>query len=47
VSILFIGSIYTPWAVVWASIPVSIALIAWFWPRKKETEEDLALEKSP
>ena len=47
VSILFIGSIYTPWAVVWASIPVSIALIAWFWPRKKETEEDLAVEKAP
>ncbi|HZV62814.1 MAG TPA: cytochrome c oxidase subunit I [Methylophilaceae bacterium] len=47
VSILFIGSIYTPWAVVWASIPVAIALTAWFWPRKKETQHDLALEKSP
>jgi cytochrome c oxidase subunit I+III len=47
VSILFIGSIYTPWAVVWASIPVAIALIGWFWPRKKETEHDLVLEKAP
>lgn len=47
VSILFIGSIYTPWAVVWASIPVAIALTAWFWPGKKETEHDLVLEKAP
>jgi cytochrome c oxidase subunit 1 len=47
VSILFIGSIFTPWAVVWASIPVTIGLIGWFWPRKKETEQDLVLEKVP
>ena len=31
---LFINSIYTPWAVVWWSFPATIALIAWFWPRK-------------
>jgi cytochrome c oxidase subunit 1 len=36
---LFIGSIFTPWAVVWGSVPVAIALIGWFWPAKKETEE--------
>ena len=47
VSILFVGSIFTPWAVVWGSIPVTIGLIGWFWPRKKETEEDLAVEKAP
>ncbi|MFL6620234.1 MAG: cytochrome c oxidase subunit I [Povalibacter sp.] len=29
---LFIGSIFTPWAVVVGSIPVAIALIGWFWP---------------
>jgi heme/copper-type cytochrome/quinol oxidase subunit 1 len=29
---LFIGSIFTPWAVVWGAIPVAIALIVWFWP---------------
>jgi cytochrome c oxidase subunit I+III len=36
---LFIGSIFTPWAVVWGSIPVSIALIGWFWPKEKQKEE--------
>ena len=33
VSILFVGSIFTPWAVVWGSIPVTFALIGWFWPK--------------
>jgi cytochrome c oxidase subunit I+III len=46
-TVLFIGSIFTPWAVVWGSIPVAIALIAWFWPRRRETAEELALEKRP
>ena len=27
-TVLFIGSIFTPWAVVWGSVPVAIALIA-------------------
>ena len=35
---LFVTSIFTPWAVVWASIPVAIAAIAWFWPRKSDSE---------
>jgi len=38
VTALFIGSIFTPWAVVWGSIPVTIALIGWFWPKTKEDE---------
>jgi hypothetical protein len=46
-TILFIGSIFTPWAVVWGSIPVAVALTAWFWPGRKETARHLALEKSP
>jgi hypothetical protein len=28
-------------------IAPGIAFIGWFWPRKKETEEHLALEKRP
>jgi len=36
---LFIGSIFTPWAVVWGSIPVAVTLIGWFWPKKKQAEE--------
>jgi cytochrome c oxidase subunit I+III len=31
---LFIGSIYTPWAVIWGAIPVGLALIAWLHPRR-------------
>jgi cytochrome c oxidase subunit 1 len=36
---LFIGSIFTPWAVVWGSIPVAVTLTAWFWPKRKQAEE--------
>jgi cytochrome c oxidase subunit I len=32
-TVLLIWSIFSPWAVVWGSIPVSIALIGWFWPK--------------
>jgi cytochrome c oxidase subunit I+III len=34
VSGLFIGSIFTPWAVVVGAIPVTIAMTAWFWPKE-------------
>jgi hypothetical protein len=37
-TVLLIWSIFTPWAVVWGSIPVAIALTGWFWP--KGTKED-------
>jgi cytochrome c oxidase subunit 1 len=37
---LFIGSIFTPWAVVWLSIPTAAALIAWFWPKPGEALEE-------
>ena len=37
-TIMLIWSIFSPWAVVWGSIPVAIALIGWFWP--KGTPED-------
>ena len=30
---LFIGSIFTPWAVVWGSAPLAVTLIGWFWPK--------------
>jgi len=44
---LFIGSIFTPWAVVWGAIPVALCVTLWFWPRRAETEAHLALEKRP
>jgi cytochrome c oxidase subunit I+III len=32
-TVLFVSSIFTPWAVPIGSIPVAAALIAWFWPK--------------
>lgn len=32
-SLLLIWSIFSPWAIVWGSIPLMITLIGWFWPR--------------
>jgi cytochrome c oxidase subunit I+III len=37
---MFIGSIFTPWAVVWGSLPVAGALIAWFWPGRKDINDE-------
>jgi cytochrome c oxidase subunit 1 len=39
---MFIGSIFTPWAVVYGGIPVTIALVKWFWPSGKpdDTEDE-------
>jgi cytochrome c oxidase subunit 1 len=39
-SVMLISSIFTPWAVVWGSLPIMVTLIGWFWP--KSTPEDLA-----
>ena len=30
---LFIGSIFTPWAVVYGTVPLFITLTGWFWPK--------------
>jgi hypothetical protein len=46
-TVLFIGSIFTPWAVVWGSVLVAITLVAWFWPKPQEAAEELAVEKLP
>src|SRR5215213_1755291 len=37
-TIFFVGSIFTPWAAVWGTPPLALALIGWFWP--KDTPED-------
>jgi cytochrome c oxidase subunit 1 len=33
-TVMFISSIFTPWAVVAGAVPVAAALIAWFWPKE-------------
>jgi cytochrome c oxidase subunit 1 len=47
VGVMFIATIFTPWALVWGSIPTAIALIAWFWPRRDETARHCAIEIKP
>ncbi|MBY5359932.1 cytochrome c oxidase subunit I [Rhizobium leguminosarum] len=37
-SVMLIWSMFSPWAVVWGSIPIAVTLIGWFWP--KGTPED-------
>jgi cytochrome c oxidase subunit I+III len=44
---LFIGSIFTPWAVVIGSVPVFITFVGWFWPSKKEDREEQNSESQP
>jgi cytochrome c oxidase subunit 1 len=39
VTITFVGSIFTAWAVVWGGALVAAPLIGWFWPKK--TSEDM------
>ncbi|MGI4813643.1 MAG: cytochrome c oxidase subunit I [Janthinobacterium lividum] len=46
-TLLFIASVFTPWAVTWGSIPVAVAMIAWFWPRRRQTARAVALERKP
>jgi cytochrome c oxidase subunit 1 len=33
---LFIGSIFTPWAVVYGAVPVFITMVGWFWPTRSD-----------
>jgi cytochrome c oxidase subunit 1 len=47
VTIMFIGSIFTPWAIVWGGIPVAVFITLWFWPKREEVLEALAIEKRP
>jgi len=35
VSAMFIGSIFTPWAIVAGAIPIGAALTGWFWPEPR------------
>jgi cytochrome c oxidase subunit I+III len=46
-TVLFVASIFTPWAVVWGAIPVAICMTLWFWPRAGETRQHRAGEVSP
>jgi cytochrome c oxidase subunit I+III len=38
VTALFIGSIFNEWLIVWLSIPCTLAILGWFWPRPSHSE---------
>ena len=46
-TVMFVSSIFTPWAVIWGTIQIAIALIAWFWPSREETEQHKRVERAP
>ncbi|WP_413709011.1 cytochrome c oxidase subunit I [Rhizobium sp. Rhizsp82] len=37
-SVMLVWSMFSPWAVIWGSMPIAVTLIGWFWP--KGTPED-------
>ncbi|MDB5961255.1 MAG: cytochrome oxidase [Massilia sp.] len=47
VTVLFVASIFTPWAVVWGAVLVTAPLVAWFWPRRGPTERNRRREVKP
>jgi len=40
VGIMFVSSIFSPWAVLVGSVPIAIALAAWFWPKELKREPE-------
>jgi cytochrome c oxidase subunit I+III len=44
---MFIASVFTPWGLTWGLIPVTIALIGWFWPKKEENRRTCEVEVKP
>jgi len=46
VSVLFIASIFTPWAITWGAVPVALALTGWFWPQRPRARTGLFRERS-
>jgi cytochrome c oxidase subunit 1 len=46
-TILFVGSIFTPWAVVWGAVPVAVAATMWFWPRRDIIRQRVDSEMLP
>jgi hypothetical protein len=45
VTVMFIGSIFTQWAVTYGSIPIAITLTGWFWSNAEAAKRRKAREK--
>jgi cytochrome c oxidase subunit I len=46
-SILFLGSIFTPWALVWGAVPIAVTLTIWFWPNRPRASEGPLRKRKP
>jgi cytochrome c oxidase subunit I+III len=46
-TVMVIGTIFSPWALIWGSVPIAITLIGWFWPSEEETAKHRTLEIKP
>jgi cytochrome c oxidase subunit I+III len=44
---MFISTVFSPWGLVWGSVPIAITLIAWFWPRRDYTQKVRDIEIKP
>jgi hypothetical protein len=44
---LFVGLVFTPWALVWFALPVALGGTVWFWPTRRGAARALALDKAP
>jgi cytochrome c oxidase subunit 1 len=38
-TILFVGSVFDEWWVVWGSIPFALAVLGWFWPKRSHAKK--------
>jgi cytochrome c oxidase subunit I+III len=47
VTVLFVASIFTPWAMVWGAVLVTVPLVAWFWPKHATTRLNALREVKP
>jgi cytochrome c oxidase subunit 1 len=44
VTVMFVGSIFSAWAVPFGLLPIGIALTCWFWPKQLEPTAEPVIE---
>jgi cytochrome c oxidase subunit I+III len=44
-TLLFIGSIFWAWSVIYGAIPLAITLTGWFWPNRQRAQRRREREK--
>jgi cytochrome c oxidase subunit 1 len=46
VTVLFVGSVFDEWWLVWGSIPFALCVLGWFWPKKAHSKRVGAPEEN-